>query len=260
MGKIIAISSGKGGTGKTTSVAAISSCLAVLGHRTLCIDFDLGLNNLDLALCMADYSIADFMDVAEGKLSLTNACREHDQMRGLFFLSAPPTDAHIDLEMEALNLMFNEIKKTFDFCIIDTPAGTGNGFQLAHRYANMSIVVSTGDVTSIRDAQRSVEAVREHGNVKDIRLLVNRAHPSNFKFMQKSIDDIINTIGVRLIGVVSEDKAVFRAMHSGVPLVLFRKRLAAYDYLDVARRILGEDIPLAQASTRARLRQSGVFG
>ena len=248
MGKVIAVTSGKGGTGKTTSVAAISSCLAVLGHRTLSIDFDAGLKNLDLSLCLTDFTIKDYMDVVSGRLKLMEACSESPQIPNLFFLAAPTSFDYDEQDADLAGMMtemFDEARREFDFCFIDSPSGIGAGFRLANANADMSIIVTTGERPAMRDAQEAAAAARDAG-VRDLRLLVNRVQPQNLKWLRATIDDVIDTVGVRLIGIVPEDKAVFRALHSNVPLILYKKKLAAYDYLDVARRIAGEDVPMRQ--------------
>ena len=245
MGKIIAVASGKGGTGKTTAVAAVSSCLAVLGHKTLCIDFDAGLRNLDLSLCMTDFTIMDYMDVVSGRLNIMAACSESGLIPNLFFLSAPAVSEPDDIDAAALKNMFEEIRHDFDFCLIDAPAGLGQGFRLAHSNADMSIIVTTGDMASMRDCNRTASAVRQM-EVSNLRLLVNRVVPKNFKHIKTTIDDVIDMIGVQLLGIIPEDKNIFYALHENTPLILYRKRASAYDFLDVARRITGEDVPLQQ--------------
>jgi len=243
MGKVIAVASGKGGTGKTTAVAAISSCLAVLGYKTLCIDFDAGLRNLDLALCMSDFAIMDYMDVVSGRLDIMAACSESGRIPNLFFLSAPAKSEPEDVDDFALRKMFDEIRRDFDYCLIDAPAGLGPGFRLAHSNVDMSIIVTTGDIASMRDCNRTASAVRKMG-VSNLRLLVNRVVPKNFKHIKTTIDDVIDTIGVQLLGLIPEDKNIFYALHDNIPLILYRKRASAYDFLDAARRITGEDVPL----------------
>ena len=243
MGKIIAVVSGKGGTGKTTSAAAISSCLAALSMKTLCIDFDAGLKNLDLSLGMSDFAVMDYMDVLTGNLKLTEACSESPNIPSLFFLAAPTVHDDEAQDEDALKAMFDEIREQFDYCLVDAPSGVGIGFKQACLYADMTIVVTTGELPAMRDAQHAVSVIRELG-VKDIRLLVNRVIPKNLKRIRTTIDDLIDTVGARLIGIVPEDKAVFRALHANIPLILFKKRFSAYDYLDIAHRISGEDIPL----------------
>jgi len=245
MGKVIAVASGKGGTGKTTVVAAVSSCLAVLGHKTLCLDFDAGLRNLDLALCMTDFTVMDFMDVVSGRVDLTTACSESSKIPNLFFLSAPADGFPDDIDETALKAMFDEIHSVFDYCLIDCPAGIGSGFKLAHIDVDMTILVTTGDIASTRDANRTAAAVREAG-VSNLRLLVNRVKPRNYKAIKTSIDDVIDTIGVQLLGVIPEDRSVLLALHDNIPIVLYKKRRSAYHFLDAARRIAGEDVPLQQ--------------
>jgi len=254
VGKVIAVASGKGGTGKTTTVAAVSSCLAALGYKTLSVDFDIVLRNLDLALCMTDYAVADFMDVVSKKLDLMEACHESAHIPKLYFLAAPTTSfpegaafAPTAYEQDAQSIpdilpMFAEIRNEFDYCIIDSPSGIGSGFRLAHAGADMSLIVTTGELPAMRDAQMTAGVIRDMG-IDDIRLLVNRVLHKNIKWLHTTIDDIINTVGVQLIGVIPEDPAVFKALHDNVPLILYQKRRAAYDFLDVARRITGENIP-----------------
>jgi len=245
MGKVIAVASGKGGTGKTTAVAAISSCLAVLGHKTLCIDFDAQLRNLDLALGMTDFAIMDFMDVVSGRMDLMAACSESPKIPNLFFLSAPTSSISEDIDIPALKSMFDHIRENFDYCLVDSPSGIGSGFQLAHCNADMSLIVTTGELASMRDANRTANAVRESG-VSNLRLLVNRVLPRNYKKIKTTLDDVIDTVGVQLIGVIPEDKNIFLALHNNTPIILYRKRASAYDFLDAARRIAGDDIPLQQ--------------
>ncbi|MCL2200993.1 MAG: AAA family ATPase [Oscillospiraceae bacterium] len=243
MGKVIAIVSGKGGTGKTTSAAAISSCLAALGKKTLCVDFDAGLKNLDLALCMTDFAVMDYLDVANGNIELLDACSESPRIPNLYFLAAPTVYDPADDNEAGLKAMFEIVCEEFDFCVIDAPSGVGRGFRQAVSHAGMAIIVTAGETPAVRDAQQAASIARELGQ-SDVRLLVNRIIPKNLKYIETTIDDLIDTIGVQLIGIVPEDKAVFKALHANIPLILYKKRFAAYDYLDIARRISGEYVPL----------------
>jgi len=243
MGKIITVTSGKGGTGKTTTAAALASCLAALDNKTLCIDFDAELRNLDIALAMTDFTVMDFSDVASEKLTLSDACSESPMISNLFFLSAPVYEIPEKIDDEAISKMFDKIRSEFDYCIIDTPAGVGRGFKLANKNADMSIVVTTADFPAMRDATRAADTLRELG-VKNLRLIVNRVILKNFKQIRITVDDIIDTTGVRLLAIIPEDRHVFAALHSGTPLILYKKRNSAYDFLDAARRLTGENIPL----------------
>ena len=243
MGEIIAVASGKGGTGKTTTVAAVSSCLAALGYKTLCIDLDAGLKSLDLALCMSDYAVVDYIDVLLEEYSLMEACHEHPLIPNLFFLGAPSYFVAGEFNTESFRIIYAKIREEFDYCLIDSPSGIGSGFRLAHIEADMSILVTNGELPAIRDAQCAAEIVRDMG-VRDLRLLVNRVKVKDFRMLKTTVDDVIDTVGAQLIGLVREDKTVKLALHENVPLVLHSKRYAAYDFLDAARRITGEFVPL----------------
>jgi len=246
MGKVIAVASGKGGTGKTTAVAALSSCLAGLGYKTLCIDFDAELRNLDLALGMNDFTVMDFMDVICGRTDVLSACSESPKISDLFFLTAPTYKVPEDADKEAFKKMFNDIRKNFDYCFIDSPSGIGSGFRLAHENADMSIIVTIGELSAVRDANLTAIKVRGLG-VSNVRLLVNRVMRKKYREIKTTIDDVIDTVGVQLLGVIPEDKNIFSALHENTPLILYKKRSSAYHFLDAARRIAGEDTPLKQA-------------
>lgn len=243
MGKVIAVASGKGGTGKTTTVAAVSSCLAALGYKTLCVDFDAELRNLDLALCMADFTVADFSDVQSGGLELMEACHESPRIPRLYFLSAPSTGGWEGADYDALKRMFEEVRSEFDFCLVDAPSGIGTGFVSAQTVSDASIIVTTGELPAMRDAQRAVEAARDLG-VDDVQLLVNRVLPKNYRRMRLTVDTVIDSVGARLLGIVREDSSVALSLNFNTPLILYQRKHAAYDFLDAARRITGEFIPL----------------
>lgn len=245
MGKVIAVASGKGGTGKTTVTAALSSCLAVLGYKTLAIDFDAELRNLDLSLAMSDFTVMDVMDVISGSLDIMDACTESPKIPNLYFLAAPSTSIPKDVDVSAIVKMFDEIRENFDYCLIDVPAGLGTGFNLAHSNVDMSIIVSTGDIASLRDANITAGRIREMG-ITNLRLIVNRVLPKNLRKIKTNIDDMIDTVGVQLLGIALEDNNVFLALSAHTPLVLYKKRRSAYDLLDAARRLTGSEIPLQQ--------------
>ncbi len=249
MGKVIVVASGKGGTGKTTSVGAISSCLAALGHKTLCMDCDAGLRNLDIIIGMADYVVSDFSDVLRGYINLDEACSEHPKIKGLYFLPAPAFSGPDEFSPEAMMSLLEQIRESFDYCLIDSPAGIGPGFRLAAQYADMAIVVTTGDLSSLRDGQRVAEELRSM-SIQEVRLIVNRINARTFRQIDRSIDDAIDTIGVKLIGLVEEDKAVFLSSNTETPLILYEKKKAALQYLLIAQRITGALIPLVRKWSR----------
>ena len=242
MGKVIAVASGKGGTGKTTTVAAVSSCLAMLGHKTLCVDFDVGLRNLDLALCMPDNIGMTFADVLSGKLPAAEACREHPKIPNLFFLSAPMDLSRDELIAASLAKMFAEIRNEFDYCLIDCPAGIGEYVKMAHRGVDLSIIVISCETPAIRAAQKTADAIRDMG-VFEIQLIINRVRKNDANKLRQTVDEVIGTTGAQIFGVIPEDESIFRALHQNIPLVQYGKRFSAYSFLNVARRLTGEDIP-----------------
>jgi len=243
MGKVIAVGSGKGGTGKTTTTAAVSSCLAALGHKTLCLDFDFRLRNLYFALGLPDIDPGDFSGALSGKAIVAEACREHPMIPKLFYYSSDASHDLEELDISAVRPVFEGIRREFDYCVIDSPSAADHSFRLAHADADMSIIVTTGELPSMVDVQRAASVAIDSG-VSDLRLLVNRCLPESNKWIGAAIDDAISAAGVQLIGLIPDDRVVFQASHENVPLILYSRRHAVYHFLDVARRVAGEDVPL----------------
>lgn len=245
MGIAIVITSGKGGTGKTTSAAAIASCLAAMGSKTLCLDADAGLKNLDLMLGMSDAALMDFCDVINGRASLDYAAAAHPVIKNLYFLTAPVNTPPEEIDPEGMKKLIADVKENFDYCIIDCPAGIGAGFKLAAENADMAIVVSNCDSSSLRDGQRTVTELYALG-LTNVRLLVNRVKPRILRKIRSTIDDVIDTVGAQLIGLVSDDDSVTLAASEGTPLILYNSKKAGMQYLNVSRRILGFKVPLTK--------------
>ncbi len=242
MGTVIVVTSGKGGTGKTTLTAGISSCLAAIGHRVLCIDMDIGLRNLDISLGMSDRAVMDFSDVVQGRCSLERGAAEHPVIKDLFLLTAPMRLPAGSITNDQMLTFLAEAKSLFDYIIIDSPAGIGSGFQLATACADRAIVVTTNDPSALRDAQRAVTELAH--TLPDIHLVMNRIQPKVMKRLHTTIDDAMDAAGLPLLGVVPEDPQVTLALGAGQPLVLASRRGAAVACLNIARRITGQRIPL----------------
>lgn len=242
MGEVISVISGKGGTGKTTICAAVATCLAVDGKRVLCIDADIGLRNLDIALGMAELPLAAFTDVLHGHCNLSDAA-EHPQFPGLFLLTAPVRENEDLISADGFRELLDQARRDFDFCLIDAPAGIGAGFRLATRFADRCLVISTPDPASMRDAGCAADLLILDGK-ETLQLIVNRCAPRMFSKMELTVDDIMDDVGLPLLGLVPEDTDVMLAAAYGAPLILSTNGGAAEACLRISRRLCGVPTPL----------------
>lgn len=243
MGQTIAIVSGKGGTGKTSFAANVGMALAQLGYTTLCLDCDIGLRNLDLALSMTDRAVMDFTDVLSGFCPLEDAIVPHPDEKNLYLLTAPTRTSIPELSGSAMSALFSEISGRFDYCLVDAPAGLGEGFRLAVDSVDRAIVVTTTDAISLRDAQRTVMELN-HLPRGRVHLVVNRCRKKLMKSLHQTIDDAIDTAGLPLLGVIPEDETVALYAGRGVPLLKSENQYAAQAYRNIARRLTGQRTPL----------------
>ena len=244
MGQCIAVVSGKGGTGKTSFTAGVGEALALSGRRVLCLDCDVGLRNLDLALGLSDRALMDFSDVAQGRCSLESAVVEHPRLPGLFLLTAPVRTRGRPVTETQMADLLAEVRKRYDFCLLDAPAGLGTGFLLATASADRAVVVTTTDPSSLRDAQHTVMELERFGPGK-LHLVVNRVRKKLLRSMHATIDDAIDKAGLPLLGVVPEDDALPLSLNRGVPLLLDNSQCpAASAYRNIAKRIQGGRVPL----------------
>ena len=243
MGVVIAVVSGKGGTGKTSLVGGLGASLAALDKRVLCLDMDLGLKNLDITLGMTDETVMDFTDVTSRKYSLKQSAAEHPEIPGLYLLTSPLSVRPSEVDKRAFETMLKKIRRKFHYCLIDAPAGLGDGFELAAKYADMAIVTATIDLASQRGAGLARQALERLG-VKKSYMVVNRAVPKMMAKTGLNIDDMMDTVGLPLLGVVPEDSAIFEAASSGTSIALFNKKRALRAYANIARRITGQRVPL----------------
>ena len=243
-GQCIAVVSGKGGTGKTSFTAGVGAALAMSGKRVLCLDCDIGLRNLDLALGLSDRALMDFSDVAQGRCSLGSAVVEHPRISGLFLLTAPVRSRSRQVTEAEMAALLKQIRQQFDFCLLDAPAGLGGGFQLATAAADRAIVVTNTDASSLRDAQHTVMELNRFGRGA-LHLVVNRVRKKLLRSMHATIDDAIDKAGLPLIGVVPEDDSLLLSLNQGVPLLLSAGYgPAAAAYRNIAKRLQGVKAPL----------------
>lgn len=241
MSTAIVITSGKGGTGKTSLTGGLGSCLAALGKRVLCIDMDIGLRNLDLTLGLTDRVLMDFTDVLQERCTLERAAVAHPDIRGLSLLTAPIFLPKAPLSQQAMEQMLRQARERYDYILMDSPAGLGEGFRLACCSADRGIVVSTTDASSLRDAQRTVE---ELAFLHQIHLVMNRIQPKLLRQLRATIDDAMDAAGLPLIGVVPEDPYVILCANLGQPLTDRGKRGAALACWNIARRLEGQRVPI----------------
>jgi septum site-determining protein MinD len=225
--------------------------LALRGHRTAVIDFDIGLRNLDLIMGCERRVVYDFVNVINGEASLNQALIKDKRCENLFVLPASQTRDKDALTQEGVERVLNELSETFDYIVCDSPAGIERGAHLAMYYADDAIVVTNPEVSSVRDSDRMLgllasKSRRAEQNQEPIReyLLLTRYSPQRVKLGEMlSVDDVQEILSLHLLGVIPESKAVLNASNSGNPVVIDEESDAGQAYLDVVARYLGEDVP-----------------
>jgi len=242
MAELIAILSGKGGTGKTSVTAGIAQALASGGEKVLCIDCDVGLRNLDIALGLSQIGSLSFLEVCQGQYSLDMATC-HPEFDSLYFLTAPMNCPSDQIDPDAFCTMLDDARKQFTYVLLDAPAGIEAGFRLAAQFADRIVLVTGSDPAAIRDASRSVEVLELMGKT-NVRLVVNRVNEKMIKAMGLTVDDIMDDAGVPLLGIVPEDPNVVLAAAFKEPLLKYTKKGAAAACRRIAKRIQGMRVPV----------------
>ncbi len=243
-GSVIVITSGKGGVGKTTTSANIGTALAKGGNKVVLIDTDIGLRNLDLLLGLENRIVYTIVDVVEDRCKLKQALVKDKKNPNLCLLAAAQTRDKSAVNADQLKEICETLKEEFDYILVDCPAGIEQGFQNAVAGANEAIVVTTPEMSAIRDADRIIGLLESKEDVKRYRLLVNRVRPNLIKTNDMmSVEDVVEILSAELIGIIPEDTGVITSTNKGEPIVNDEKSLAGQAYLNVARRIQGEDVP-----------------
>ncbi len=242
MGELIAVLSGKGGTGKTSLCAGIATALAELGETVLCIDCDVGLRNLDISLGMAESGALSFWDVCSGGYDLSQAAR-HPRFSTLSFLTAPMHCKAEDIDAEAFGELLKSARHTYKYIFLDAPAGIDAGFALCARFADRVILVTGADPAAVRDAGRSSEVLELMGK-KNVRLVVNRVSEKLYQTVQLTVDDVMDRAGLPLLGIVPEDANVVLRASFETPLLEKNKKGAAAACRRIAKRIQGKPEPI----------------
>ena len=243
-GRVIVITSGKGGVGKTTTSANIGTALAKAGYKTVLIDTDLGLRNLDLLLGLENRIVYTIVDVIEERCKLKQALVKDKKNPNLSLLAAAQTRDKTAVNAEQLKGICDTLKEENDFVLVDCPAGIEQGFQNAVAGASEAIVVTTPEMSAIRDADRIIGLLESKEEIKSYKLLLNRVRPNLIESKDMvSVDEVVDILSVELIGIIPEDTGIIVSTNKGEPIVNDEKSLAVRAYNNVARRIIGEDVP-----------------
>ena len=242
MGELIAVLSGKGGTGKTSLCAGIATALAQMGEKVLCIDCDVGLRNLDIALALSDAGALSFVDVYKGGYSLSQAA-QHSLYPNLRFLTAPVNLRAEDVDSKAFASMLRQARKEFDYIFLDAPAGLDAGFTLCASYADRIILVTNAEPSAIRDAARTGQKL-ELMKKNQVRIVVNRVRQKLLDVTKRTIDDVMDESGLPLLGVVPEDENVTLSAAFETPLLKHTRKGAAAACKRIAKRIQGLPVPI----------------
>lgn len=252
MARVIVVTSGKGGVGKTTSAAAIATGLALLGKKTVVIDFDVGLRNLDLIMGCERRVVFDFINVINDGIRLHQALIKDKRVENLYVMPTSQTRDKDALDLEGVEKALNELKLEFDYIICDSPAGIEKGAQTALYFADEAVIVTNPEVSSVRDSDRIIgilnsktrraekgeEAVKQH-------LLLTRYDPARVeKGEMLKVEDVLEILAIPLLGVIPQDDSVLQASNVGMPVVLDERSKAGQAYTDAVRRLAGEQIEM----------------
>ncbi|WP_428513693.1 septum site-determining protein MinD [Roseovarius sp.] len=259
LGRVVVITSGKGGVGKTTSAAAISAGLAKMGYKTVVIDFDVGLRNLDMTMGCERRVVFDFINVIQGDARLKQALIRDKRLENLSILPTSQTRDKDALTKEGVETVLNELKQEFDYIICDSPAGIERGAQLAMYFADEAVVVTNPEVSSVRDSDRvlgllssQTQRAETEGSepVKAQVLLTrhDRTRIENGEMM--TVEDVLEILAVPLLGIIPESQAVLRASNIGTPVILDEPSAASRSYEDAVARLTGQEVEMRIAGER----------
>jgi len=257
VGEAIVITSGKGGVGKTTTTANLGTALALLGKRVCLVDTDIGLRNLDVVMGLENRIIYDLVDVVEGRCTVQKALVKDKRFDDkLYLLPAAQTSDKSAVTPEQMKQLVDELKQDYDYVLIDCPAGIEQGYKNAVAGADEAIVVTTPEVSAVRDADRIIGLLEKEEHIKPPRLVINRIRSHMVKNGDMlDIDEIVMHLSIDLLGIIADDENVIKASNNGEPIVLDPTSKASIAYRNIARRILGESVPLQTLEEE----QKGMF-
>ncbi len=259
MGEVIAVVSGKGGVGKTTAVAHIGAALAALGKRVLLVDADMGLRNLDIALGAENIIVYDVADVIDGVCDADTATVKIEGHNELYFIPSPQTRNENCISNESFSEFCRRMAESYDYVLIDGPAGVGNGFFKVVGGADRAMVVAQGFTASLRDADRTIDFLEKEG-IKEFFVLINSMRP---ELVEKGImldaDFILDVLGTKLLGIVPEDLKILE--YASKKELAFGKEdsVSSVAYSNIAKRLLGEQVPIMDFNTRNNKKRKWLF-
>jgi len=261
MAKVLVVTSGKGGVGKTTSTAAIGAALAQSGKKVAVVDFDVGLRNLDLVMGAERRVVFDLINVAQGIAKLPQALIRDKRLENLWLLPASQTRDKDALTEEGVGRVITDMRSSFDYIVCDSPAGIERGAMLAMRFADEAVIVTNPEVSSVRDSDRIIGMLdsktvkAEKGEQVAKHILITRYDPARAaRGEMLGIDDVLEILAVPLLGIIPESQDVLRASNVGSPVTLNNPAsVPARAYADATRRLLGETIPMTVPSERKGL-------
>jgi len=240
--RVITVTSGKGGVGKTTATANISAAMAANGHKVVCIDADIGLRNLDVVLGLENRIVYDLVDVVEGRCRLRQAMIRDKRLPELYLIPAAQTRDKSSVSPSDMVRLCNELREEHDYIVIDSPAGIERGFRNALAPADVVVVVTNPEISAVRDADRIIGLV-ESEEKGPTRLVLNRIKPAMVRRGEMlSTEDVLELLAVELIGLVPDDEAVVVSTNRGLPIALDGKSKAGQAFRNIARRLNGEQV------------------
>lgn len=260
MGEVMVITSGKGGVGKTTTTANVGTGLAKLNKKVVLIDTDIGLRNLDVVMGLENRIVYNLVDVVEGNCRIKQALIKDKRYPNLYLLPSAQTRDKSSVTPQQMKKLADELREEFDYILMDCPAGIEQGFQNAIAGADSALVITTPEVSAVRDADRII-GLLEASEMKQTHLIVNRLRPDMVKRGDMmSSDDVVEILAVDLIGVIPDDENIVISTNQGEPLV-GNETLAGQAFMNICRRILGEEVPLLDISGKTTLLEklSAIF-
>ncbi len=268
MAKVIVVTSGKGGVGKTTTSASFATGLALRGKRTAVIDFDVGLRNLDLIMGCERRVVYDFVNVLNGEARLKQALIKDKNCDNLFILPASQTRDKEALTQEGVERILNELKETFDYIVCDSPAGIEKGALMALYFADEAIIVTNPEISSVRDSDRilGILSAKSHRAVNDAEpikehLVITRFSPTRAEMGEMlSVVDVTELLSIPLLGVIPESETVLSSSNAGIPVINDKDSSGGQAYVDVVSRFLGEEVPMRFLDVEKKGLLKRIFG